>query len=253
MITERSFAASFHDFWRRLLPLLTPSCVHLLNVGHEEHLLDQNGDVLSPVALHEQTRDSAVVSEFAYHLAKEAFSQSSTVQDIFNNIDKRNVVQRYALNLVHMYESESNFFNASLNSTELQEGLELALRYEAFVGQVGNVEECIFEIPVQGAGFLHACNADMVLGDYLVEVKTVNRSLAAKDIRQLIIYLALRTASHKVLWHHAGFFNPRRATYHKFITTELIRLISGGKTAIDICMELIDFACSSDVQFDSVF
>ena len=253
MISERSFAASFHDFWQELLPLLTPSCVHLLNSGHEEHLLDENGEEFGTVESREETRDSAVVSEFAYHLAREAFGRSLDVQDAFDDSNIRGVIQRFAVDTVNRYEGATVFPFAKLNDSELHEGLELALRYELFARQVGGSETCAFQIPIQGAGFLPACNADLVLGDYLVEVKTVKRSLAGKDIRQLIIYLTLSSATRKILWHHAGFFNPRRATYHRFETSQLIELLSGGRAVFDVFAEFMDFVCSSDVQLDSTF
>lgn len=217
------------------------------------HLLNEYGVALAPVESREQTRDSAVVSEFAYHLAKEAFSLSLSVQDAFNDNDECNKAQSRAVGLVNMYEGASVPPDMVLNVAELEEGLELALRYEAFVRHFGSAERCIFQIPIQGAGFLRACEADMAIGDCLIEIKTVKRSLAGKDIRQLIIYLALSAASKKTIWQHAGFFNPRRASYHKFRTTELIELLSGGKSTVDVFAELIDFICSSDVQLDSTF
>ena len=216
-------------------------------------LLDDSGVALAPVESRDQTRDSAVVSEFAYHLAKEAFSLSLSVQDAYNDSDKCNKAQNRAIRLVNMYEGASVLTDTVLNVAELEEGLELALRYESFVRHFGSAERCSFQIPIQGAGFLRACEADMAIGDCLIEIKTVKRSLAGKDIRQLIIYLALSAASHKTIWEHAGFFNPRRASCHKFRTTELVELLSGGKATVDVFAELIDFICSSDVQLDSSF
>ncbi|RJP74752.1 MAG: hypothetical protein C4522_22535 [Desulfobacteraceae bacterium] len=253
MITERMLADSFQDFWKELLPLLTPSCVHLLNRGHGMQLLNEQGVALSPVESREQTRDSAVVSEFAYHLAKEAFSLSLNVHDAFGLKDVCKNVQNRAVRLVNMYEGARVLPDTVLNIEELEEGLELAIRYESFVRHFGKNQKCVFQIPIQGAGFLRACSADMAIGDCLIEIKTVKRSLAGKDIRQLIIYLALSAASHETVWQQAGFFNPRRASYHVFRTTELLELLSGGRAAVDVFAELIDFICSSDVQLDSSF
>jgi hypothetical protein len=253
MITERTFATSFHDFWQELLPLLTPACVHLLNSGHAKHLLDEDGNELGPVEQRKETRDSAVVSEFAYHLAREAFSHSLSVREAFDDSDIRGLVQDLAVEVVNKYEGARVLPDAILNAEELHEGLELAIQYEIFACQLGKAEVCTFQIPIQGAGFLPACNADLSIGDYLVEVKTVKRSLAGKDIRQLIVYLALSSATHKTLWQYAGFFNPRRSTYHRFETRELVEFISGGKAVVDVFAELIDFVCSSDVQLDSTF
>jgi hypothetical protein len=253
MSTERSFATSFYDFWQEILPLLTPSCVHLLNSGHEELLLDEYGDEFRLVESYEGTRDSAIVSEFAYHLAKEACRRTLSVGEAFHDNDIRSLAQASAIEIVNRYEGVRILTDANLNESELNEGLELATRYQSFIDQLGGSEACTFEIPIQGAGFLAACYADLALGDYLVEVKTVKRSLAGKDIRQLIVYLALSSATRRPFWHFVGFFNPRRGAYHRFETTELIEFLSGGKSMVDVFAELIDFVCSSDVELDSTF
>lgn len=253
MITERSFASSFPDFWRELLPLLTPLSVHLLNAGHEEHLHDANGVELDPVEANDETRDAAIVSEFAYHLAREAFNRGLSVSDAFHDDSVQGAAQAAAFELVNRYEGRSVLPGNTFNAAELEEGLQLAARYEPFARSQGGPERCAFQAPIKGCGFLHACAADLVIGDYLVEVKTVKRTLAGKDIRQLVVYLALSSATQPVPWQHAGFFNPRRSTFHRFRVHELIDLMSGGKSLVDMYTELLDFTCSSDVQLDSVF
>lgn len=253
MITERSFASSFRDFWQELLPLLTPSCVHLLNAGHEEHLQDANGLELAPVQTNDETRDAAIVSEFAYHLAREAFSRGLAVSEAFNGDSVQGAARVAAFDLVNRYEGRNVLPDTSLNTAELEEGLQLAARYESFAHSQGGPERCAFQVPIKGCGFLDACAADLVIGDYLVEVKTVKRTLAGKDIRQLVIYLALSSVAHPAPWQHAGFFNPRRSTFHRFRVHELIDLVSGGKSVVDVYTELLDFTCSSDVQLDGVF
>lgn len=253
MISERDFASSFRDFWRELLPLLTPSCVHVLNQGHEVVLLDEAGEQLPVVAVRDESRDSAVVSEFAYHLACAATSHSMTILDSAQDAAMLNSAQTKAIELVNTYEGKKRFSDTTLNPAEIDEGIELAQRYEAFARNESQSGQVKFSISVPGAGFLQACRADMALRDYLVEVKTVKRSLAGKDIRQLVVYLALSAASSGAIWTHAGFLNPRRSTYHKFRTTELIEIMSGGKSVVDVFGEFSDFVCSSDVQLDTVF
>jgi len=253
MINERIFASSFPNFWQELLPLLTPSCVHLLNAGHEEHLINESGKEIEPVEVDEETRDTSVVSEFAYSLAREAFLRNIPVNEAFDDDDVRNNTQKAIFDFVNRYERLDVLPEASLNISELNEGLKLAIRYEAFARLHGGADKCIFQVPIKGCGFLHSCSADLVIKDYLVEIKTVQRPLAGKDIRQLVVYLALSSVTHPNTWHYIGFFNPRRATFHRFQTNELIDLISGGKSLVDLYTELLDFTCSSDVQLDSIF
>jgi len=253
MISERSFVSSFHDFWQELFPLLTPSCVHLLNIGHEEHLHDEGGRKIDPVENNKETRDAAIVSEFAYHLAREAFLKNLSVRDAFDDVSIRHTAQVLAFELVNRYEGKNVLRGANLNAAELDEGLQLAFRYELFVRLQSGAKRCSFQIPIKGCGFLQACAADLMIGDYLVEVKTVRRPLAGKDIRQLVIYLALGSVTPHYSWRYAGFFNPRRSTFYRFRVNELIDLISGGKSVVDVYAELLDFTCSSDVQLDNIF
>ncbi len=104
MITERTFAASFPDFWLELLPLLTPSCVHLLNVGYEEHLKGSNHHELGPVNTSDETRDVAIISEFAYHLARVAFSRGLSVHEAFEDGSVLSTAQAAAFDLINRYE-----------------------------------------------------------------------------------------------------------------------------------------------------
>lgn len=46
-----------------------------------------------------------------------------------------------------------------------------------------------FTPKIYGAGLLSECEADISIGPLLFEVKTAERKIAGKDIRQLIVYL----------------------------------------------------------------
>lgn len=253
MITEREFAAGYHDFWRELLPLLTPSLVGLLNSGHEELLLNGQGQRLGPVPQRPETRDHAIVSEYAYHLARLAIQTGSTIDDAAENPALRQKAQAIAITVVNSYESHQVIPDNNLNLSELQEGAELALRYPVFINTIGVLDLANFTIPIPGAGFLATCNADMAVGTTLVEIKTVTRRLASKDVRQLIAYLALNHAACRHSFSHAGFFNPRRGTYHRWLVAKFIEHLSGGRSAGDVFRDLIDYVCETDIQLDSAF
>jgi hypothetical protein len=252
MISERTFAASFNDFWNDLLPLLTPSFVHNVNLKYEQPILNNEKNFLLPVTEREETRDPAIIAEFAYHLFAASISNQLPLASIIDNKEMITEVQRKAFALTDLYEGTSSILDSSLNQDELDEGHELCQRYEAFILQSGS---SIVEIPLllRGSGFLNECNADMLLDDYLVEVKTVKRKVSAKDIRQLIIYLALNYASTRKVQKYAGFLNPRRSKFLKFISLDLIEQMSGGRAAVDVFTQLTDFTCFSDVLFDSQF
>ena len=253
MISERTFVNSFEDFWRELLPLLTPSFVHFIGSAHEKKLLDDDGSALPIVSSKENYSDSAVISEFAYHLAAAASSSALSVADAYQNRDIVLNAESKAFELISEYKGKRPLPSTALKITEREEGLELAQRYEAFIYQVGDPKAVQFVVPICGAGIINACNMDMLFSDFLVEVKTVKRSLAGKDIRQLVTYMALFWKSKGSLRQYVGFFNPRRSTYHKFKSSDFIEKMSGGKSTVEVFAELINFVCSSDVQLESTF
>ena len=253
MISERTFADSFNEFWQDLFPMLTPSFVHLIHSGHEQHITDPIGNELPEVESRNKTRDAAIVAEFAYYLFQEAVVNSLNLSEAKNTTDILKSAQSRAVEVINTYEGRIVFPDATLNDDELDEGYQLALRYEAFLRRMGTDCRVTIPVPLRGAGFLGACQADMLIGSYLVEIKTVKRNLSGKDIRQLVVYLALNAAAGNPDWEYAGFLNPRRSTFHKLTSAGLIEHMSGGRAPVDVFSQLIDFVCSSDVLFDSVF
>ena len=105
---------------------------------------------------------------------------------------------------------------------------------------------------IPGCGFVNECAADLVIGDCLFEVKTVERNIAGKDIRQLLVYLALQSATDKKVWRDAGFFNPRRRVSYRSSVDKMIPLISGGRVASEVFRDMVELFCTRNMQYDSV-
>ncbi|MGH9908129.1 MAG: hypothetical protein ACRD8U_21365 [Pyrinomonadaceae bacterium] len=155
--------------------------------------------------------------------------------------------------IVSYYEGAVQYPRTDLREDELLEGFEIAQNYQRFFEQVpvkGTIE---FLPRIPGAGFLQNCQADLAIGRALFEVKTVSRNLASKDLRQLIIYLALQAATGDRKWNVGGFFNPRKDDYLQFGIDEVIAQFSKGRSSSEVYHSLIDFVSSSDVQFDTAF
>jgi len=93
----------------------------------------------------------------------------------------------------------------------------------------------------------------MSIGESLFEVKTVDRNLAGKDIRQLLVYLALQAATGDRKWRSGGLFNPRRARYYQFYVDELVPKMSGGNSAAEVLREIVEFLSTRDIQVDATF
>lgn len=253
MISERTFARSFPGFWEELLPLLTPSFVHIINEAFKVSLTDQFEVAIEPVPKNPQTRDAAVVAEFAFFLAKIAVDNEMHIDDVFNNRSLKERAERSALEIVTKYEGGRTYLPDKLGPAELDEGMALARNYEQFFEERCKGERTEFGPKIPGAGFLAECKADISVGTTLFEVKTVNRNLAGKDIRQLVVYLALQGVTGRRRWETAGFFNPRRAIYNEFEVDKLIQRMSGGKSSAEVFQDLVDFVCTREIQFDTIF
>jgi len=253
MISERSFAGSFSGFWAELLPLLTPNLVHMVDAAYKHSLVDGCGATVDPVPKGPQTRDAAVVAEFAFFLAKTAFCEKMAIEQCFAQEPLRAQAEVAAREVVAKYESGRDRSEGGLNQPELDEGLALARNYQCFLDRRCGSEEVEFGPSIRGAGFLPACQGDLSIGNALFEVKTVERNLAGKDIRQIIVYLALQYATGHRRWTTAGFMNPRRAVSYEFGVDELVTQMSGGSSVPEVFRDLIDFVCTRDLELDSPF
>jgi len=163
------------------------------------------------------------------------------------------IAQKRALDVVTKYEKGDLSLTLPLLHEERDEGLLLAYNYSRFFDQRCKDLSIEFSPTIPGAGFLSECSGDISIESSLFEVKTVNRNLAGKDIRQLVIYLALQNATGERRWEKAGFFNPRRSNYHEFYVDEIIEQMAGGRSSSEIFQELIDFITRRDIQFDTNF
>jgi hypothetical protein len=248
LISERIFARSFGGFWAELLPFLTPSFVHMVNDGLKRRLLDESYGHVPPVEVKATEDDPALVAEFAFCLARVAADNNVSVDHAVGESSLFTLARLSAERTIYSYEQENT---TPLSAIGQDEGLALAHNYEAFFCQKHASVE--FSPRIAGAGFISSCLADLSVGDTLYEVKTVNRNIASKDMRQLMVYLALQAATGNRRWNKAGFFNPRRAVYHEFVVDNLVSRMSGGRPSVEVFADLVGFACNRDIQIDRAF
>jgi len=122
--------------------------------------------------------------------------------------------------------------------------------------QVSSLEAALFDFfstrmnnlilrPVfAGCGFIDKSEGDVLAGDILFEVKTVDRRVRGKDIRQLITYAALNMASKQYTIDKLGLVNPRRGQYCLFSINEVCNRIA-GVPAPELLAQIVE-AVSSD-------
>ena len=92
MISERTFSRSFSGFWFELLPLLTPSYIHIINEGFKVRLTDEYGVQIESIPKNPLTRDPAVVAEFAFYLAQHAIREGISIKQAFLNKNLKELI-----------------------------------------------------------------------------------------------------------------------------------------------------------------
>ncbi len=88
-----------------------------------------------------------------------------------------------------------------------------------------------------GCGYIDASEGDVILGDVIYEVKTVERQFRGTDIRQVVTYAALNSLSKQYTVSNIGLFNPRSGMYFQENIDVLCWEIS-GKTGQELFSEI---------------
>jgi uncharacterized protein YlxP (DUF503 family) len=250
MITEKIIAKEFNGLWEETLPLLTPSFVRLFNEANSESLTDLPSSKFKSIPISPAIEKHDLVAEFSFQLAKLSKDNSISISAIKSD----SVIYEEAFyNSIKFLKKYSNLkLSESLNEVEIAESYSLADQYVHFFSYIkANVVE--FSPRIAGSGFLGVCEADLSVDDTLYEIKTVSRNFAGRDIKQLIIYLALQHSTGTRRWLYAGFFNPRKSLHYKFSVDHLIYRTSGGRSTSEVFKDIIDFLESRGIEIDAIF
>lgn len=253
MIGERDLARGFQSAWGEIFPLLTPACVTVFNRSHGRYLdglgtIDREMGITSADLLH-----ADVLAECVFEVFYDSVRQGQSCAELAQSIDTLSPPWRRAVETV----SRLRVLNAlpipvpdSISHLYIQA---LARRYDAF--KLLDICEHGLEISPElpGCGVLGVCAADISAGSTLVEIKTVDRNFSSKDIRQVLIYLALDYCSGIKRWNKAVMFNPRRAFVVSFSPAEFVSYISAGKPFGVVCREIEDFLASREFSVEHRF
>lgn len=249
MISERQIANGFQGLWSELLPLLTPQFVRLFNEAYVKRVVSLGGQASCGVPSGQES-DAALVAEIAYRLASTAHKEGIAVEEIDSS--KVDTVKADAIAKINQLVGGTTPFATVVSSSESIEAGAIAGIYGLFL-QGKNPDSIEYAPAFRGSGFIDACLGDLTVGNCLYEVKTVERNIAGKDLRQLLVYLALRHAAGESPWKIAGFFNPRRAVEYSFEVDRMIPLLSGGKVSSEVFRDMVEAFGMRDVQLDHAF
>lgn len=250
-MNERDFAKGFPEVWGNHFPLLTPNFVQVFNEAYVQRITDPSG-MVARIPLGADTHQADAIAEFAFHLAAGAYAVGTSVDHASGDPQLTERAMTEALLAVRGQRGQMSPIVYSLSEAEQSEGIALARIYERFIGLWPADAAVEFSPAIAGANIMPSCRADLSLGAALYEIKTVSRNFQSRDIRQLLIYLALQAATGDRRWLYGGLFNPREGVFCRFSVDWLVERLSGGRPPLDVLVGFV-LALSRDTEIETRF
>jgi hypothetical protein len=226
-MNERDIAKGFSAVWTEFFPMLSPTFIVGFNEAFVHPILGPGG-VVQPVSSSIRTHHPDVLAEFAFRLAAVANEAGLSVRSAASDHLLLDTAALHAVDRIRQFRSDLQTDGLRLNEAEQQEGIRLATVYEGFL-KLWPGEPIVFSPFIRGSGLLGSCFADLSVGRMLFEVKTVVRPFHSRDLRQLLLYLALQDSTGERRWRYGGLFNPRLSLFCTFSVDWLVSRLSGGR------------------------
>jgi hypothetical protein len=123
---------------------------------------------------------------------------------------------------------------------EIKEAIALANRLHRFLRYKCHSKQTSFRPTFKGCGILDSCEADILCGDTLIEVKAGDRTFRAVDLRQVLAYCALNHVDKQYKIEGIAIVNPRHGVGSVFRLIDVVRgLAACGPT--ELFEQIIDF------------
>jgi len=226
-MNERDIANGFSAVWSEFFPMLSPTFIVAFNEALVRPILGSGG-IVRPVSSKVRTVRPDVLAEFGFRLASTAFQGGVSVKTAARDKSQMEAAHSAAATRISEFRPDLPLGEFRLNALEQREGVRLAAVYEEFL-RLWPTEVATFSPMVRGYGLLSSCFADLAVGRTLFEVKTVVRPFHSRDLRQLLVYLALQSATGERRWDYGGLFNPRLSLFCTFNIDWLVTRLSGGR------------------------
>lgn len=105
---------------------------------------------------------------------------------------------------------------------------------------------------VPGFQWISSGHGDFAIGPTLIEVKCSSGNFSAPDYRQVVMYWLLSFAAsvedNRAEWTEGILLNPRSAKYVAFELDDFLRVISGGRTKVEILQLFSSMVGTRDVK-----
>ena len=235
MISEIDFSKGFLSFWETIAPYIK-SYMNICN-------LDLSNFTPTKAKIFSPTNRKPLLSELAFRLfCKELIygTESLTTECIKEiKLDAIQYISRFA---------DSNKTITTITQNEIEEATWLKNNLLYFFSTLKFKKSEIIVSPFfAGCGIIDSCFGDIIVGDTLFEIKSVERNFQAPDMRQLLTYVTLNSASNQYNIKNICLLNPRKCTYYTDNISTAIRAIS-GKNSDWMINEIINLISSGELS-----
>jgi hypothetical protein len=212
MISEQKFAKSFGSFWGSVTPLMD-EYIHVLNEYHLQYA--------QPVTSSASGKLSALFAEMAFELFSDAIQNGQRTLPPFEPKDVTLRSKHRITDFLRKQQIAHEF--TSENIEEISQLANNLLSYN----RIYTAEPIQIRPVFRGCGIINECEGDIATIDQLVEVKAVKRNVSSADLRQVLVYLALRHAESASVYSFVAFINPRLGVVKRLASRVLAVEVSG--------------------------
>lgn len=243
MISERTIAEKFSSIWKLSFPFLNSNFMRVFNESQVDNFEQ------TTIGISDNIRYD-LISECAFNIAAKSYKKVS-INDLMSDSEELDQIIKKTAKSIWLF-GDYNVCDLTLNEEEISQIITLSNNLLKFIDS-HNTTEVTFRPTLKGFGFISDLEGDISISNILYEVKTVKRKFKTSDLKQLIIYLALRQVDdNSKSWEYAGLYNPRTGAYSKFKVSAFISNITGGKTPNEAFGDFLD-SLIRDIQVDSKF
>lgn len=239
MISASKFARSFTSFWHQCL---------FPNDRDFFQYASRVSQVFCPAMKAKTERHHyGEVSEIALRLFAAASADANMLKS------KRRITAKIreicGLNLVDIgtFGVTGRAGLAIVSKEVTADSLEIVERLRLFSQRYHREDPLIFFPRFPGCGFIDHAEGDLLIGDVLYDVKSSDETFRLNQFRQLIVYLALNSASRAYPIHRVGLVNPRRGDYFCLNVDTFTQEIS-GKHSHELFAEITAFVSGGGIS-----
>lgn len=231
LIDVSNFVSHYHAFWSDHTPT-SEHFVRRLNLQHTERWV-------APIPVSTGRSRAAFVAELA-------FAQFVAKATEPHKLPREAALLETIRRLVPLIEDRRTL--EAPFSEEEESDIEQIVRNLTKFFFYHSVKDTIILRPrFVGCGYIDTFEGDIINGETLFEIRTVDRPFRSADVRQLVTYCALNHLSGQYRIKKMGVCNPRRGLYFEMNLDEVCYEIS-GQTSQELFDALVHPISSGDIS-----